>query len=75
MTRGEFSNEYRRMSFPRINDTPRTDLNFRNPHPDDIAQTGHHKEQTIIQELPIDMVSSFPTSDPLHLLELGLMKR
>lgn len=61
------------MSFPRV-DQLRTDHNFRFPQRGNDAETNHHKEYSILQELPIDMISSFPTSDPLHLLELGIMK-
>lgn len=59
------------MSYPQINCPKRTDESFRNR-----LQPQHHKIQSIIEELnDIDMVADFPTSDPLHLLELGLMKR
>lgn len=63
------------MSFPRLSKELRTDENFRFPHIDSPAQINHIKEHSIMKELPIDMVSSFPTSDPLHLLELGIMKK
>lgn len=59
------------MSYPQINCAKRTDESFRKR-----LQPEHHKIQSIIEELKeIDMVADFPTSDPLHLLELGLMKR
>lgn len=48
----------------------RTDHTFRNR-----VDEKHHKETSLIEELDIDMITSFPTSDPLHLLELGVMKR
>lgn len=58
------------MTFPRINAELRTDTNFRNR-----SQSEHHKLKSIMEDLPIDMVRSFPTSDPLHLFELGIMKK
>lgn len=63
------------MSFPRTEAELRTDYNFRNPERGNAAQENHHKEYSIFQELPVDMVLDFVTSDPLHLLELGLMKK
>lgn len=58
------------MSFPQTNCELRTDLSFRRrEHPE------HHIEHSIIENLPIDMIRDFPTSDPLHLLELGIMKK
>lgn len=63
------------MSFPIIDEQLRTDANFRLPDEADEAQIRHHSGYSIMQELPIDMVVTFPTSDPLHLLELGIMKR
>lgn len=77
MAQGEYFRRFRRMSFHRnpITDEERqqelrTDLNFRNRY-----QPEHHRTYSILEELPIDMVRAFPTSDPLHLLDLGLMKR
>lgn len=37
-------------------------------------QPGHHKGDSILERLPIDMIKAFPTSDSLHLLDLGVMK-
>lgn len=54
---------------------PRTDISFRNPKEENKVEVEHHKEYTPLQELPIDMIKSFPVSDPLHLLELGIMKK
>lgn len=73
MTEGIYYTVARRMSFPRIDADPRTNDNFR--HPENASQMKHHKEYSIFQELPINMISDFPTSDPLHLLELGVMKK
>lgn len=58
------------MSFPRTNACARTDASFRNR-----TNPGHHREYSIIEELPIDMVADFVTSDSLHLFHLGIMKR
>lgn len=58
------------MSFLNLNAPKRTDENFR-------SQTDgeHHREKSILEELPIDMVEQFPVSDSLHLLHLGIMRR
>lgn len=69
-TRGVYCKKSHRMSFPRINCENRTDYAFRIRSVPD-----HHREYSIIEELPIDMVDDFVTSDSLHLLHLGLMKK
>lgn len=65
------------MCFPHIVKTDedrekwlRTDESFRNR-----LQPNHHSEYSILEQLPIDMIRSFPTSDALHLLDLGITKR
>lgn len=59
------------MSFPCIDATRRTDQSFR-----ERKQPLHHQtDRSIIEYLPIDMIVAFPTSDPLHLLELGVMRK
>lgn len=58
------------MSFPRINADKRTNISFRNR-----TNPEHHRENTILEELPIDMIDAFITSDSLHLLNLGIMKK
>lgn len=77
MTQGEFYNIPHRMSFHRIVITDReretelrTDQRFRNRF-----QPQHHLKNSILENLPIDMVKEFPIADSLHLLDLGLMKR
>lgn len=57
------------MSFPRLNSMPRTDHIFRNR-----LQPEHHKQYSLLESLDINMVEQFPTSDPFHLLDLGVMK-
>lgn len=58
------------MSFPHIGAENRSDESFRNR--EDLA---HHREYTIIEQLPINMITDFSTSDCLHLLHLGIMKK
>lgn len=58
------------MCFPDLNAERRTNELFRNR-----IQPKHHKEMSPFEALPIDMISSFPVSDPLHLLELGVMRK
>lgn len=67
----------RRMLFAGFENEMRTDDQFRNR-----IQPIHHKEKSILEDLTnidgtplIDMIKQFPTSDPLHLLEEGVMKR
>lgn len=66
-----------KVCFPRIVVTAeeraeqlRTDARFRSRF-----QPRHHQEYSILEKLPIDMIRTFPTSDSLHLLDLGIMKR
>lgn len=58
------------MSFTNLDASRRTNESFRARE-----HQGHHKEKSPLEELDIDMVVSFPSSDSLHLLELGIMKR
>lgn len=69
-TVGEYNREFRNVSFPNIDAKRRTNEEFRNR-----VQPSHHKEDSPFEELGIDMIRAFPTSDPLHLLELGVMRR
>lgn len=48
----------------------RTDENFRRK-----MYGSHHKMDSPLLKLPIDMVEQFPVSDLLHLIHLGIMKR
>lgn len=48
----------------------RSDSDFR-----DRKQPQHHKITSLLEKRPIDMIKSFPISDPIHLMELGIMKR
>lgn len=65
---GEYSRH--RMSFPRYDDVLRTDTMFRNR-----SQPQHHKTYSLLETLEINMIDDFPTSDTLHLIELGVTKR
>lgn len=67
---GEYNKTFRRMTFPNIDSERRTDASFRARH---IKQ--HHKEVSPFEKLNIDMIYDFPTSDTLHLLDLGVMKK
>lgn len=69
-TIGIYSHTYKRVYFPNINAPRRTNRSFRTRLDKD-----HHKEKSPLEKLNIDMISNFPTSDSLHLLDLGIMKR
>lgn len=58
------------MCFPYTDCPLRTDQTFRERH-----EPRHHREYSVLEELPIDMIKDFVTSDALHLLELGVMRR
>lgn len=58
------------MSFPEINKCLRTNSSFRERN-----DPQHHHRYTCIEALPIDLIEDFVISDPLHLLELGIMRR
>ncbi|XP_055325814.1 uncharacterized protein LOC129579676 [Sitodiplosis mosellana] len=74
---GVFDKNARRMHFAEFNKPKRTNNQFLNRF-----QKEHHREESILQDLKnlngeplIDMIKQFPTSDPLHLLEEGVMKK
>lgn len=77
MAKGVYSRPLRKMCFPRIavsnderNNELRTNGTFRSRY-----QPEHHHMRSILEDLPIDMICDFPTSDALHLFDLGIMKR
>lgn len=72
LAQGEYSNIAHRMSFKCIDAPKRTDESFRKR-----SDPPHHKEisQTPFEELNIDMITSFPIADDLHLLHLGVTKK
>lgn len=58
------------MSFPQINVPLRTDASFRAR-----CIPAHHREDSPLEQLPINMIDDFVTSDSLHLFHLGIMKK
>lgn len=77
MVQGVYSNTHRKVCYPRIAITERekeaerrTDERFRSRY-----QPEHHNGYSVVEKLPIDMIRQFPTSDSLHHLDLGIMKR
>lgn len=69
-TVGEYSPISKTNIFPRIDLPKRTDEGFRTKSYGD-----HHKCDSPLLQLKINMVEQFPIADPLHLLHLGVMKR
>lgn len=67
---GKFSHLSKTVVFTDMNADARTNEKFR-------AKTDpqHHKGETPLTELPIDMVLQFPVGDELHLLHLGLTRK
>lgn len=56
--------------FPNSGCEKRTNERFR------LKQYGsHHKRDSPLLELPIDMIEDFPVGDSLHLIDLGIMKK
>lgn len=64
---GQWDKKGRHMSYPRFDCPRRTDESFRNKTDED-----HHKEDTPLTDLPIDMVEDFVVVDSLHLFDLGI---
>lgn len=58
------------MYFPRTGCESRTNEGFRKKIYGD-----HHKSDSPLLQLDIDMVEDFPVGDSLHLIDLGIMKR
>lgn len=69
-TIGEYSYVSHTNIFPRTECESRTDEDFRMK-----LYEFHHKEDSPLLKLKIDMIKQFPVSDPLHLLHLGVVKR
>lgn len=69
-TVGEYSHNSHTVYFPKTKCPPRNDRDFRSKKYD-----GHHKSDSPLLKLNIDMVEDFPVSDSLHLVDLGVMKR
>lgn len=67
---GQYDKDERHMSYSRINMHLRTNNSFRNQ-----CDPDHHKGETPLIKLQINLIEDFPISDSLHLLDLGIMKR
>ncbi|XP_063634858.1 uncharacterized protein LOC134805495, partial [Cydia splendana] len=67
---GEYSHVSHTVTFPETNCHPRTDQEFREK-----KYGPHHKTDSPLLRLPVDMVQDFPVADSLHLVDLGIMKR
>lgn len=67
---GEYSYISNTVVFPVTGRPKRTGELFRNMH-----YTDHQKVDTPLNKLPIDLIKDVVVADPLHLLELGVMKR
>jgi hypothetical protein len=70
VTIGEYSYKSHTVVFPEMQCPPRTDDGFRKK-----LYGLHHKFDSPLLQLPIDMVLDIPVADSLHLLDLGVMKR
>lgn len=70
--KGEYSMVSRTMTYPQTHCPMRTNESFRKQE-----QIKHHQTKSLIEEINdnLDMVADFPTSDALHLFDLGIMKR
>lgn len=69
-TVGEYCHFSRTNIFPRTECEKRTDQGFRQK---EYGQ--HHKVDSPLLKLPIDMVAQFPVGDALHLIHSGIVKR
>lgn len=70
MTVGEYSHQSHTVVFPNSRCPDRTDDQFRKK-----MYGLHHKADSPLLKLPIDMVKDVPVADSLHLIDLGVMKR
>lgn len=69
-TIGEYSYTSHTNYFCRTGCPPRTDADFRSK-----KYGSHHKNDTPLLRLNIDMIKDFPVGDSLHLIDLGIMKK
>lgn len=67
---GKYSHISNTVVFTKIHTPARTDELFRSKE-----YVNHIKVDTPLAKLPIDLIKDFVVADPLHLLELGVMKR
>lgn len=70
VTQGEYSYVSHTNFYPQISCPNRTDADFRNK-----KYGSHHKNDSPLLRLPIDMIKDFPVGDSLHLIDLGIMKK
>ncbi|CAB3245038.1 unnamed protein product [Arctia plantaginis] len=70
VTVGEYSYLSHTVTFPETICHPRTDQEFREK-----KYGNHHKKDSPLLKLPVDMTQNFPVADSLHLVDLGIMKR
>lgn len=69
-TVGEYSYKSHTVFFPRTGCEKRTNEGFREK-----KYGSHHKHDTPLTSLPIDMIEDFPVGDSLHLIDLGIVKK
>lgn len=67
---GEYSHLSNTVIFPKTDCPRRNNDDFRSK-----MYGQHHKYDSPLLELPIDMIEDFPVGDSLHLIDLGVMKR
>lgn len=67
---GTYDKASHRMCYPTVAGDRRTDQSFRAR-----SQPSHHKEDSPPEDLDIDMIWSVSSSDPLHCVDLGVMKK
>nr|CAI5841914.1 unnamed protein product [Callosobruchus analis] len=67
---GEYSHVTHSNYYPNKVFAKRTDESFRLKEDE-----YHHKTDSVILKLPINMIDCFPVADSLHLIDLGVMKR
>lgn len=69
-TVGDYSHSTHTVVFSTRKYPPRNDEDFRRK-----IYGGHHKADSPLLKLPIDMIQHFPVADSLHLIDLGIIKR
>ncbi|XP_041985034.1 uncharacterized protein LOC121737423 [Aricia agestis] len=67
---GEYSHKSHTVFFPKTDCPRRNDADFRSK-----KYGCHHKYDSPLLALPIDMIEQFPVGDSLHIIDLGIMKR
>ncbi|RVE53676.1 hypothetical protein evm_001568 [Chilo suppressalis] len=67
---GEYSHVSHAVTFPTYDCPKRNNEDFRAKKYEE-----HHKQDSPLLQLKIDMIENFPVADSLHLIDLGLMKR